>query len=110
MHEPCTSCPGAVVRLLFPESVTLGATLPAGSAAQSLVLETLLTLTLMVVILMVAGGGPESKLMGGVVVGGGIALEALFVGPISGALAGVPLSKCPQSGSGRRSENTKERA
>lgn len=121
----------AVLRLLFPESVTLGATLPAGSATQSLVLEALLTLMLMVVILMVAGGGPESRLMGGVVVGGVIAFEALFagpisgasmnparslapavvaqqtgplwiylVGPISGALAGVPLSKCLQPGPG----------
>ena len=130
----------AALRFLFPESATLGATLPAGSAAQSLVLETLLTLMLMVVILMVAGGGPESKLMGGVVVGGVIALEALFAGPISGAsmnparslapavvgqqtgplwiylvgpivgaLAGVPLATCLQSGPGRGSPSTEER-
>lgn len=85
-----SQCVGAfaasgVLRQLFPESVALGATLPAGSATQSLVLEILLTLFLMVVVLRISGGGKELKQMGGVAVGGVIALEALFAGPISGA-------------------------
>jgi len=83
-------CAGAalgsgVLRLLFPESVTLGATIPTGSAVQSFVLEVLLTLLLMVVILTVSAGGKELKAMGGVAFGGVIAFEALFAGPISGA-------------------------
>src|SRR5712672_1823537 len=51
-----SQCLGAVLasgilRLLFPESRLLGATLPAGTELQSFVLETLLTLFLMLTIL-----------------------------------------------------------
>ncbi|MBX3440468.1 MAG: aquaporin, partial [Planctomycetaceae bacterium] len=51
-----SQCLGAIVassvlRLLFPASATLGATLPAGDAIQSFVLEIILTLMLMFVIL-----------------------------------------------------------
>ena len=93
-------CAGAllasgVLRFLFPESVTLGATLPAGSAAQSFVLETLLTLMLMVAILTVSSGGQEGRRMGGVVFGGVIAFEALFAGPISGASMNPARSLAP---------------
>lgn len=84
-----------VLRLLFPESVTLGATIPAGNAAQSLILETLLTLLLMIVVLAVTTGSRELKLMGGIVVGGVIALEALFAGPISGASMNPARSLAP---------------
>src|SRR3954471_14052423 len=52
-------CAGAVLaslclRLLFPDQATLGATLPAGAASQSFVLEVLLTFFLMFVILSVS--------------------------------------------------------
>jgi MIP family channel proteins len=85
-----SQCAGALLasgtlRVLFPESGTLGATLPAGSVLQSLVFEFILTLILMVVILSVASGGSEIKQIGGIVIGGVIGLEALFAGPISGA-------------------------
>jgi len=95
-----SQCVGAfvasgVVRQLFPDSLTLGATLPAGSPVQSLVLESLLTLVLMVVVLLVSGGSREQRLMGGVAVGGVIALEALFAGPISGASMNPARSLAP---------------
>jgi aquaporin Z len=80
---------------LFPESVTLGATIPRGSAIQSVVLEVLLTLILMVVILTVSAGGKELKPMGGVAFGGVIAFEALFAGPISGASMNPARSLAP---------------
>jgi aquaporin NIP len=85
-----SQCAGAVLasltlRLLFPMHATLGATLPAGDALQSFVLEAVLTLILMFVILSVPTGSKEKGVLAGVAVGSVIALEALFAGPISGA-------------------------
>lgn len=73
------------LRLMFPTQTTLGATIPAGSAIQSFVLEFILTLILMFVILSVSTGSKEKGILAGVAVGSVIALEALFGGPISGA-------------------------
>jgi aquaporin Z len=73
------------VRLLFPAHDTLGATLPAGGAWQSFVLEVLLTLFLMFVVLCVSTGAKEKGITAGFAVGAVIGLEALFGGPVSGA-------------------------
>lgn len=83
------------LRLLFPESVTLGATIPAGSAVQSFVLEVILTLILMVVILRVSRPGNPEAALAGVAVGAVICLEALFAGPISGASMNPARSLAP---------------
>jgi MIP family channel proteins len=85
-----SQCVGAVLaslalRLMFPASATLGATVPAGDALQSFVLEFILTFLLMFVILSVSTGSKEKGVLAGVAVGSVIALEALFAGPISGA-------------------------
>jgi len=85
-----SQCTGAVLaslvlRLLFPEHETLGATLPAGSAAQSFVLEFLLSFLLMFVILQVSAASNRDRAFAGIVIGGVIALEAMFAGPICGA-------------------------
>ena len=85
----------AVLRGLFPEHATLGATLPAGAPLQSFVLEVLLTLILMVVILCVATGSKEKGVMAGVAVGAVIAVEALFAGPVSGASMNPARSLAP---------------
>lgn len=95
-----SQCCGALVasgvlRLLFPGSATLGATLPAGSSMQSFVLEAILTLILMVVILAVSRAGGEERLLAGVAIGGVIGLEALFAGPISGASMNPARSLAP---------------
>ncbi len=74
-----------LVRVIFPESPTLGGTAPSGSALQSFVLEVALAFLLMLVILSVSSGSKEKGVMAGVAVGGMIALEAVFAGPISGA-------------------------
>ncbi len=74
-----------LLRLLFPESTTLGETLPAGSAGQSFVLEVILTFLLMFVIIQVATGSKEVGMMAGLAIGMMVLLEALFAGPISGA-------------------------
>ena len=73
------------LRLMFPESDRLGATVPRGSAGQSFALEALLTAFLMFVILSATTGAKEKGLVVGLVVGAVIALEALFAGPVSGA-------------------------
>ena len=85
-----SQCAGAILaslalRVMFPSAPSLGDTVPSGSAAQSFVMEFILTLMLMVVILGVSTGSKEKGLMAGVAVGGLIALEALFGGPVSGA-------------------------
>lgn len=75
----------ASLHLLFPQSATLGITLPAGPATQSFVLEFLLTAILMLVILNVSVGAQEKGITAGIAIGGVIALEAMFAGPICGA-------------------------
>lgn len=95
-----SQCVGALLasgtlRMLFPESCTLGTTLPAGSDSQSLILEFLLTMILMFVILSVSAGGGDEKLLAGIVIGGVIGFEALFAGPISGASMNPARSLAP---------------
>jgi aquaporin Z len=85
-----SQCAGALLasgllRLLFPDHPTLGATWPAGPALQSFVLEIALTLFLMFVVLSVSTGAKEKGIMAGVAVGAVVALEALAAGPICGA-------------------------
>jgi len=91
----------SALRLIFPDSQSLGATLPRGSAMQSFVLEFLLTAFLMFVILNSTGGAQERGLVVGIIVGSVIALEALFAGPISGASMNPARSLGPAVVSGR---------
>jgi len=84
-----------VLRLLFPASLTLGATLPSGSSLQSFVLEIVLTTILMFVILSVSTASKERGVTAGIAVGSVIALEALFAGPISGASMNPARSLAP---------------
>jgi aquaporin Z len=85
-----SQCAGALVasfllKYLFPTSLYLGASLPAGSDTQSFILEFILTFLLMLVIVSVAQGPKEQGLFAGIAIGGVVALEALFAGPICGA-------------------------
>jgi len=89
-----------LLRLLFPENQTLGATLPAGPPLQSLVLEIVLTFILMLVILSVSTGAKEKGITAGVAVGAVIALEAMFAGPITGASMNPARSLAPAVVSG----------
>lgn len=80
---------------LFPDNRLLGATLPAGSAAQSFVLEIILTAILMLVILSVSTGAKEKGVTAGIAIGAVVALEAMFAGPISGASMNPARSLAP---------------
>lgn len=70
---------------LFPANETLGATLPAGTAMQSFILELILTFLLMFTIIHVAKGSKEQGMFAGIAIGSVVLLEAMFAGPICGA-------------------------
>ena len=89
-----------MLRLLFPEHETLGATHPQGSWMQSFLLELLLTAILMFVILNVSCSNNRTSLAG-VAIGGVVALEALFAGPICGASMNPARSFAPALVSGQ---------
>lgn len=98
-------CAGAfaasgILRLLFPQNATLGATIPAGPAMQSFLLELLLTAILMFAILGVSTGAAEKGITAGIVVGAVIGLEAMFAGPICGASMNPARSLAPAVVSG----------
>lgn len=86
--------------LLFPQSATLGSTLPAGPWVQSFILEVILTAALMLTILNVSTGAKEKGTTAGITIGGLVALEALFAGPISGASMNPARSLAPALVSG----------
>jgi aquaporin NIP len=89
-----------LLRLLFGNVAALGATIPAGSASQSFLLEVILTGILMFVILCVATGSREQGLMAGIAIGGTVGLEAMFAGPICGASMNPARSIAPAIVSG----------
>ena len=73
------------IKMLFPESNLLGATLPAGSWEQSFILEFILTFILMFVILQVSSGSKETGIIPAIAIGAVVGLEAIFAGPVCGA-------------------------
>jgi aquaporin NIP len=89
-----------LLRVLFLQHPTLGATSPAGSGWQSLILEIVLTAILMFVILSVSTGAKERGITAGIAVGAVIGLEALFAGPICGASMNPARSIAPALVSG----------
>lgn len=74
-----------VLRFLFSNNESLGATLPSGTVLQSFILETILTFFLMLVIIHVATGSKEQGMFAGLAIGSTVLLEAMFAGPICGA-------------------------
>jgi len=90
----------AVLRYLFPASELLGATLPAGTEAQSFILEFLLTYFLMLVIMNVAHGSKEQGMFAGLAIGAVVLLEAMFAGPVCGASMNPARSFAPALVSG----------
>lgn len=90
----------ATLHYLFPENPTLGATLPAGTALQSFVLEFILSFFLMLVIINVATGSKEQGLFAGLAIGATVLLEAMFAGPVCGASMNPARSMAPALVSG----------
>ena len=73
------------LRVLFPEHLSLGITIPVGTWQQAFLMESILSFLLMFVILNVSTGHMEKGIMAGVAIGGTVALEALIGGPVTGA-------------------------
>lgn len=88
------------LHLMFPANELLGATLPAGSNMQSLILEIILSFFLMLVILNVAHGSKEQGMFAGLAIGSVVLLEAMFAGPICGASMNPVRSLAPALVSG----------
>ena len=88
------------LKFLFPENLTLGATLPTGSVSQSFILEVILTTILMLVILSVSTGSKEKGITAGIAIGAVVALEAMFAGPVCGASMNPARSLAPAIVSG----------
>lgn len=88
------------LKFLFPANQLLGATLPAGTEMQSLILEFILTFFLMLVIINVAVGSKEQGMFAGLAIGGVVGLEAMFAGPICGASMNPARSIAPAVASG----------
>lgn len=89
-----------VLKLLFPASEFLGATLPSGSSLQSFILEVILTFFLMLVIISVSTGSKEQGMFAGLAVGAVVLLEAIFAGPVCGASMNPARSLAPALVSG----------
>lgn len=73
------------LQVLFGSVANLGATLPTGNAWQALGLEILLTAVLMFVFIAVATDTRAAGQLAALAIGATVALDALWVGPISGA-------------------------
>lgn len=89
-----------LLKLLFPNNINIGNTMPSGTQFQSFILEIILTFILMLVILMTSQGSKETGTMAGIAIGGIVLLEAMFAGPISGASMNPVRSLAPSLISG----------
>ena len=89
-----------ILLYLFPESQTLGATVPGLSALKVFILEIILSFFLMVVIINVSTGSKEIGVVAGIAIGSVVLLEAMFAGPITGASMNPARSIAPAVVSG----------
>ena len=80
---------------LLGPTASMGATLPSGSVAQSLVLEIILTFILMAIIMSLSLGPRAAGPVAALAIGGTVGLEAIFAGPISGASMNPARSLAP---------------
>jgi aquaporin Z len=90
-----------LLKLMYPENLSLGITQPAGSELQSFIMEVVLSFLLMLLVLSVSTGAKEKGITAAIVIGGMIALEAMFAGPVSGASMNPARSLAPALVSGQ---------
>ena len=80
---------------LLGPAASMGASLPSGSVAQSLVLEFILTFILMAIIMSLSLEPKVAGPVAALAIGGTVGLEAIFAGPISGASMNPARSLAP---------------
>ncbi|MGB0981916.1 MAG: MIP/aquaporin family protein [Winogradskyella sp.] len=88
-----------LLKFIFPNSLTLGATMPSGSILQSFILEFVLTFFLMLTILGVTSKQELSNIAG-LIIGLTVTAIILFAGPISGGSFNFARSLAPAIVSG----------
>lgn len=74
----------SVLHLMFPDNLSLGATMPSGSIVQSFVMEFITTFFLMLTILGVTSQKKEEASLSGLIIGLTVVGLILIAGPISG--------------------------
>lgn len=91
-----------MLKILFPHSLSLGATLPAAgvSGLQVFVMEVILTFFLMFLIINVSTGAEEKGITAAIAIGSFITLAAMFAGPVTGASMNPARSFAPALVSG----------
>jgi len=92
-----------VLKFLFPESASLGTTIPSGSDMQSVIMEVILTFLLVTSILAATANPNNSIMIPAIAIGGTLGLDAMFGGPISGASMNPALSLAPSVVTGNMS-------
>ena len=89
-----------LLKIIFPASETLGATLPADTVGRAFAMETVLTFILFFVILQTTTGAKEKGIMAGVAIGSTVGIDAMFGGPVCGASMNPARSIGPALASG----------
>ena len=89
-----------LLKIIFPTSEFLGATLPADTAWRAFTMEVVLSFILFFVILQTTAGAKEKGIMAGVAIGSTVAIDALFGGPVCGASMNPARSIGPALASG----------
>ena len=89
-----------LLRFMFPQSPTLGGTIPTVTPGIAFSMEVILTFFLMFVIMAVVEGPSENLLLVGVIVGATVGMCALFAGPMTGASMNPTRSLAPAIVSG----------
>ncbi|MBX3740115.1 MAG: aquaporin [Akkermansiaceae bacterium] len=84
-----------MLRVLFPDSPTLGETVPASGIGQAFVLEAMITAALVFVILSVPTDEKENGITSDLAIGATVAVAALFAGPVTGASMNPARSLAP---------------
>ena len=87
--------------LLFPNTSSLGETMPADTITQAFVMEVVISFFLMFVIINVVTGSDAAQQLAGVAIGMTVLLAALFAGPVCGASMNPARSLAPGLVSGQ---------
>ena len=96
LAQPAGAALGSgLVQLIATPGSSLGATLPTHGTGQALGVETFLTFGLVPMILRVTPGSKESGMLAGLAISATVALEAVVVGPLTGASMNPTRSLAP---------------